>query len=387
MKVPAPIRIAVLLASAVVAAQIASAQGLQNAVVGQTKDPSGGVLPGVTITVTNVGTGVERVTSTDPVGNYVVPSLVAGTYSVKAELSGFRTEVRRDVVVRTDAPARVDFVLAVGQQAEVVEVVSDRAAQILRTEDASLGVVLGEAQIDALPIKNRNFMALTQIVPGATEALVGNQNTLGRAQPLNLSVHGQRQFDNNIRLDGVSIIAGFVNASTFIPSLESLKEVSVQTGQYSAAYGMYSGAQVDMVVKSGQNEFHGNVFGNLRHDALNAKGYFDQGDKPPFSHGQYGATLGGPIKKNRTFFFLGWEGNRLRREATGLASVATDRMRAGDFSELSTVIRDPYTRLPFPGNVIPADRRSPEAQRLLAYVPHANRAGLASNYVGTTTTQ
>jgi hypothetical protein len=387
MKVPASIRIAVLMVSAAMAAQNASAQGLQNAVVGQTKDPSGGVLPGVTVTVTNAGTGVERVTSTDPVGNYVVPALVAGTYTVKAELSGFRTEVRRDVVVRTDAPSRVDFVLSVGQQAEVVEVVADRAAQILRTEDASLGAVLGEAQIDALPIKNRNFMALAQIVPGASEALVGNQNTLGRAQPLNLSVHGQRHFDNNIRLDGVSIIAGFVNASTFIPSLESLKEVSVQTGQYSAAYGMYSGAQVDMVVKSGQNQLHGNVFGNLRHDTLNAKGFFDQGDRPPFSHGQYGATLGGPIKKNRTFFFVGWEGNRLRREATGQASAATDRMRSGDFSELSTVIRDPYTRLPFPGNVIPANRLSPEAQRLLAYVPHANRAGLASNYFGITSTQ
>jgi outer membrane receptor protein involved in Fe transport len=377
----------VLLVSAVAASHSAYAQGLQNAVVGQTKDPSGGVLPGVTMTVTNQGTGVERVTSTDPVGNYVVASLVAGTYMVKAELSGFKTEIRRDVIVRTDAPARVDFTLSVGQQAEVVEVTADAAAQILRTEDASLGVVIGEGQIDALPVKNRNFMALAQIVPGATEALVGNQNTLGRAQPLNLSVHGQRHFDNNIRLDGVSIIAGFVNASTFIPSLESLKEVSVQTGQYSAAYGMYSGAQVDMVVKSGQNAFHGNAFGNLRHDALNAKGYFDQGDKPPFSHGQYGATLGGPIKKNRTFFFVGWEGSRLRREATGQASVATDRMRAGDFSELSTVIRDPYTRLPFPGNVIPADRISPEAQRLLAYVPQANRAGLASNYFGTTSTE
>lgn len=364
-----------------------AAQGLQNAVLGQTKDASGGVLPGVTVTVTNVATGVARTATTDQVGNYVVPSLVAGTYTVKAELSGFKTEVTSNVAVRTDQPMRVDFALQVGQQTEVVEVTADAAAQILRTEDASLGVVLGEGQIDALPVKNRNFMALAQIVPGASEAQVGNQNTLGRAQPLNLSVHGQRHFDNNIRLDGVSIIAGFVNASTFVPSLESLKEVSVQTGQYSAAYGMYSGAQVDMVVKSGANQYRGNVFGNLRDESLNAKGYFDQGDKPPFSHGQYGATLGGPLVKNRTFFFVGWEGNRLRREATGQASVATDRMRAGDFSELSTAIRDPYTGTPFPGNVIPPNRLSPEAQRLLAYIPQANRAGLASNYFGTTSAE
>lgn len=365
----------------------AAAQGLQNAVVGDVKDSSGAALPGATVTVTNVGTQVERTTTTDSVGAYNVPSLVAGTYAVRVELAGFKTEVRNGVVVRTDAPTRVDFTLGVGQQTEVVEVTADAAAQILRTEDASLGVVIGEAQIDALPVKNRNFMALAQIVPGASEAQVGNQNQLGRAQPLNLSVHGQRHFDNNIRIDGVSIIAGFVNGSTFVPSLESLKEVSVQTGQYSAAYGMYSGAQVDMIVKSGTNEYHGNVFGNLRDASLNARGFFDQGDKPPFSHGQYGATVGGPILENRTFFFVGWEGTRLRRESTGQASVATDRMRGGDFSELSITIRDPYTGLPFPGNVIPASRLSPEAQRLLAYIPHANRPGLASNYFGTTTAE
>jgi hypothetical protein len=364
----------------------AAAQGLQNAVVGDVKDTSGGALPGVTVTVTNVGTGVERTTTTDAVGGYNVPSLVAGRYSVRAELGGFKTEVRNGVAVRTDAPTRVDFTLGVGQQSEVVEVTAEAAAKILRTEDASLGAVIGEEQIDALPVKNRNFMALAQIVPGASESQLGNQNSLGRAQPLNLSVHGQRHFDNNIRLDGVSIIAGFVNASTFIPSLESLKEVSVQTGQYSAAYGMYSGAQVDMVVKSGQNTVHGNVFGNLRNDALNARGYFDQGDKPPFSHAQYGATLGGPIVKNRTFFFVGWEGNRVRREVTGQGTVATDGMRGGDFSELSTAIRDPFTGQPFPGNVIPAGRIAPPAMALMAYIPHATRAGLAANYVGTTST-
>lgn len=386
MRVPPLLQIGVLLVwVGLASATMTQAQGLQNAVVGRISDSSGAVIPGVTVTVTNVATGVERVVQTDSAGNYVAPSLVAGNYSVRAELSGFRPEVRQSVIVRTDAATRVDFTLDIGGQEEVVEVIAEPAAAILRTEDASLGVVLGEGQIDALPIKNRNFMALAQIVPGASESQVGNQNTLGRAQPLNLSVHGQRHFDNNIRIDGVSIIAGFVNASTFVPSLESLKEVSVQTGQYSAAYGMYSGAQVDMVVKSGQNAFRGNVFGNLRDDTLNARGYFDQGTRSPFSHGQYGATLGGPIVRNRAFFFLGWEGNRLRSEATGQASVATDRMRAGDFSEVATPIRDPYTGIPFPGNVVPANRLSPEAQRLLAYIPNANRAGLVSNYFGTTT--
>ncbi|MBI2219748.1 MAG: hypothetical protein HYU53_00915 [Acidobacteria bacterium] len=139
-----------------------------------------------------------------------------------------------------------------------------------------------------------------------------------------------------------------------------------------------------MIVKSGQNEFHGNVFGNLRHDALNASDYFEQDEKSPFSHGQYGATLGGPIKRNRAFFFVGWEGNRLRRRATGQATVATDRMRNGDFSELAAPIRDPFTGARFSGNVIPANRLSPQAQLLLDFIPHADLGVLVSNYFGET---
>ncbi len=172
---------------------------------------------------------------------------------------------------------RVDFTLELGSLGETVQVEAPADTRLLRTEDPSLGAVLTESQIQGLPVKNRNFMALAQLVPGATESLDGNQNNLGRTQPLNLSVHGQRHFDNNIRLDGVSIIAGFANGSTFIPSLESLKEVSVQTGQYGAAYGMYSGAQVDMIVKSGQNTPHGSAFIYHRNDELNARRFFDQG--------------------------------------------------------------------------------------------------------------
>ncbi|HEY8551627.1 MAG TPA: TonB-dependent receptor [Vicinamibacterales bacterium] len=361
------------------------AQGVQTGFVGLVRDSSDAVLPGVTITATNRATGIARTVVTDETGTYNIVGLLPGSYDVAAELSGFKTSVRNEVPLESGNTVRVDFVMEVGAIGETVEVTARADTRLLRTEDASLGAVLNERQVQGLPVKDRNFMALAQLVPGATEALVGNQNTLGRTQPLNLSVLGQRMFDNNIRLDGISIINGFSNGSTFIPSLESLKEVTVQTGQYGAAYGMFSGAQVDMIVKSGQNDLRGSAFIYHRNDDLQAKGYFDVGDTPPFTQNQFGATLGGPIFRNRTFFFVGYEGTRADRETTGQLTVATDAMRAGDFSALGTVIRDPYTGQPFPGNIIPADRIAPQARALMEYIPRANRDTLANNYVSTST--
>jgi outer membrane receptor protein involved in Fe transport len=372
---------------AVVLLPLASAaQSLQTSIVGQVRDASGAIMPGVTITVTNRETGVGKTTVTDAEGAYSVTSLIAGSYDVRAELSGFRPAVRQEVPVISGNAVRADFELGVGEVGETVEVVADATSRILRTEDPTLGLTLGESQVQGLPVKNRNFLALAQMVPGATESLTGNQNTLGRSQPLNLSVHGQRHFDNNIRLDGASIIAGFVNSSTFVPSLEVLKEVSVQTGQYSAAYGMFSGAQVDMIVKSGQNRPHGSGYYYYRDESLNARRFFDVSDPPPFDYGQFGATVGGPIVSNRTFFFFGYEGTRSDRETTGQATTAPAAFRQGDFSALSTPVRDPFTGQPFSGNIIPSNRLAPQAQALLEYVPLPNRDGLSNNYVNTSVT-
>src|SRR5690606_36442460 len=146
-------------------------------IVGLVRDSSGAVIPGVSVTVTNRETGVARTVVTDAAGNYVVTSLVAGTYDVSAELSGFATAVRQNVPVQTDVSVRVDFTLQVGGLGETVEVQAPVDLRILRTEDASLGAVMTESQVQGLPVKNRNFMARAQLVPGATEALEGNQNS------------------------------------------------------------------------------------------------------------------------------------------------------------------------------------------------------------------
>jgi hypothetical protein len=190
------------------------------------------------------------------------------------------------------------------------------------------------------------------------------------------------------------MIAGFVNGSTFVPSLEALQEISVQTGQYSAAYGMFSGAQVDMIVKSGTNQLHGSFYEYLRNNDLDARQFFDQGAPPPFHYNQYGATMGGPVLipklyngRNKSFFFFAYEGDRTDQSTTEEATDATPAMRTGDFSQLSpkTTIKDPYTGQAFPGNVIPTSRVAPQAVALMRYIPLPSVSGLSLNYINEAT--
>ena len=368
------------------------AQGLQNAITGQVTDTSGAALPNTTVTVTNIKTNVSTVIHTDDTGRYTAPALVVGEYSARAEAPGMQASLHRGIIVQADRAVRVDFTLNVGQISESVEVKSNASDVILRTEDTATGLVISQQQVNNLPLKGRDFLSLAQIAPGANEAQPGNQNSLNRTQSLNLSVNGQRMFDNNYRLDGVSMISGFVNGSTFVPSLEALQEVSVQTGQYSAAMGTFSGAQVDMVVKSGTNDLHGSVYDFLRNNDLNARQFFDQGAPPAFRFNQFGATLGGPIwipkvydGRNKTFFFFAYEGDRTRQLSTGQGTAASAAMRAGDFSALlpKTAIRDPYTKIPFANNIIPADRIAPQALKLLPFIPLPNQPGQTLNFINT----
>ncbi len=371
--------------------QILWSQALQTAITGEVHDQSGAAVPGAKITVTNTATNVSRVVECDAQGNYVVPSLVVGTYTVKAESATFKTVTQNGIIVQANKSTRVDFSLVVGSVEQSVEVTATGAAPITRTEDAALGSVISETQVQKLPVPQRDFVALAQLVPGANGALNGNQNDLGRTQALNLSVNGQRQFDNNYRLDGVSFIDAFVNGSSFVPALDVISEVSVLSGQYSAAYGEYSGAQVNMITKSGGNKIHGTAFEFLKNDALNARSYFDI-NKPPLRYNQFGATIGGPIVipklyngHDRTFFFFGYQGDRLRTRTTLQGAVATEQMRNGDFSQLlpQVVIKNPFTGVPFPNNVIPSDMLSPQAQKLMQYIPLPNSPGTGVNFVNT----
>ena len=367
-------------------------QGLQNSITGEVRDPSGAVVVNASVTAKNVATNVSTPVHTNEVGGYTVLGLVVGEYNVTAEAPGMQAVVRRGVIVQANRAVRVDFALPVGQVSQSVDVTSSASDVIIRTEDSATGLVISQQQVDNLPIEGRDFVSMVQIAPGANEAQPGNQNSLGRTQSMNLSVNGQRMFDNNYLLDGVSMIAGFVNGSTFVPSLEALQEISVQTGQYSAAYGTYSGAQVDMIVKSGTNQLHGSLYDFLRNNDLNARQFFDQGAPPAFRFNQFGATMGGPVLlpklyngRNRTFFFFSYEGDRTRQLTTGQGTDASSAMRGGDFSVLlpKTVIKDPYGGQPFPGNVIPSTRIAPQAVALMQYTPLPNLPGQSLNFINT----
>jgi hypothetical protein len=199
------------------------AQGLQNSITGEVRDVSGGVVVKAAVTATNVATNVSTTVRTDDSGGYTVLGLVVGEYSVKAEAPGMQVVTRRGVIVQANKNTRADFTLAVGQVSQSVDVTSSASDVIVRTEDAATGLVISQQQVDNLPLKGRDFLSMAQMAPGANEAQPGNQNSLGRTQSMNLSANGQRMFDNNYRLDGVSIISGFVNGSTFAPSLEALQ--------------------------------------------------------------------------------------------------------------------------------------------------------------------
>jgi Carboxypeptidase regulatory-like domain len=367
-------------------------QGLQNSITGEVRDTTGAVVVNASVTVTNVATNVSSTVATNGTGAYTVLGLVVGEYAVKAEAPGMQPVIHRNVVVQANQTVRVDFALSPGQVSESVTVNSSASDVLQRTEDAATGLVVSQKQVDNLPIEGRDFISLAQITPGANEAMPGNQNSLGRTQSMNLSVNGQRMFNNNYLLDGVSMIAGFVNGSTFVPSLEALQEISVQTGQYSAAYGDYSGAQVDMIVKSGTNQLHGSFYEYLRNNDLDARQFFDQSAPPAFRYNQFGATVGGPVVipklyngRNKTFFFFAYEGDRTRQLTTQEATDASAAERGGDFSQLlpGKVIKDPYTGQPFPGNVIPASRIAPQALALMQYIPLPNTAGQSLNFINT----
>jgi hypothetical protein len=280
-------------------------------VQGTVRDESGGVLPGVTITATNVETGLFRTVLTSDAGGYVIPALPPGTYRISAELSGFAKATRQGVVLVLGQLATSDFGLKIAGGHEEVTITAEGA--VVDPSHTSVSTVVGQRQIESLPINGRNFIGFSVITPGVTTDRTPQQ---GASATSGLSFAGQRARSNNIMVDGLDnndLVVGSVRA-TF--SQEAVREFQVLTNSYSAEFGKASGGIVNIVTKSGTNEFHGNVFFYHRDKTLNAKDHFERFDvfgtpinraKSPFRQNQWGATLGGPVRRDRTFFFLSAE--------------------------------------------------------------------------------
>ena len=256
-------RILVLLLAAVsaVSAQTASTQ-----ILGLVTDATGAIVPGATVTAKRTETGDIRTTASNQTGNYIFPLVDSGTYEVSCAAPGFKTEIRRNIPLELNQKGRVDFQLQVGQQAETIEVTG--AAPLLKTEDATLGSVVDNKRIIELPLNGRNFAQAATLMPGvvygsARMGVDGNQTIGTRAMPgqiVGISANGQRDANQNITLDGVSATDGFKSSMLFVPSIEAMEEFKIQSAVYSAEYGMNSGAQANVSIKSGTNRYHGAAF-------------------------------------------------------------------------------------------------------------------------------
>src|SRR6185295_14713633 len=361
-----------------------SAQVTTADIVGRVTDATGAVLPGVTITVENVGTHDVRSLPSNETGDYVFNLLPIGTYTIKVELQGFTSQSTRATLSAGDR-FRFDAKLTVGQVSENVTVVGE--SPLLQTETATLSALVTEKAVQDLPVNGRNFVRLVQLVPGATEgvpnSLASGTRPDDRRQTSAISINGALDNQNNQLLDGIDNNERFIGTMVVKPSIDAIAEVKVQTNMYTAEVGRTVGGVVNIITKSGSNDLHGSAFEFNRNDRFDSRNFFaTTGPKPKLDQNQFGGSAGGPVKKNKTFFFADYERFRQLQGVTFVSTVPTAKMRAGDFSELSTPIYDPTTatRSAFAGNVIPANRLDAIALKYMALYPLPNGSGLANNF-------
>ena len=312
-----------------VSATILLAQSTGGRVLGRVSDPSGAVLAGVKVTLTNEATGVSQQSTANDSGDYVFPQVAVGSYSVEFDQAGFKKNVRHGVNVDLNQIVTLNTVMQVGERKETVEVTSE--APLVDTTSTQLGAVMDSQQVANLPLNARDTYQLLQLQPGV-QGVGGSDLFYGSNQAGAVSVNGGRGRSNNFNVNGGDGNDLFVNAPAIQPTPDSIEEFRVLSNTFDAEYGRNSGAVINVVTKSGTNKWHGSVYEFLRNQGLNAKGYLDL-RRPDDKQNQFGGTFGGPIKKDRTFFFTSYEG---RRVVHGISSdpvvVPTAAERAGDFS-------------------------------------------------------
>src|SRR5256885_10055967 len=377
----------------------ADAQSTGGRIRGTVVDPSGGAVVGAKVVLLNEANGTQRDTQASATGEYIFLEIPVGAYQIQVDHPGFKKYLRKGIVVNLNEVVNLDIPLVVGGSTETVEV--SGAAPLVDTTSTQLGAVVGSRAVSELPLAQRDTYQLLQLQPGVQSQL-GVDNLYGSDRAGVVSVNGGRGRDNNFTVNGGDGNDQFANLPAIQPSPDSIAEFRVLTNTFDAEYGRNSGAVINVVTKSGENEFHGNFYEFFRNQNLNAKGFFDT-TKLDYLQNQFGSTFGGPIKKNKTFFFLTFEGDRIRKgTSSDTVTVPTAAERMGNFSAGSPfaggVTTDffaqtlnsrcglsipmpstqpngtvPYSTI-FPGNVIPQQCMDQTALDLLQqYVPSANR--------------
>jgi hypothetical protein len=380
---------------------LVSGQTITGSITGTVTDPTGAVVTNAQVTATNTATGVASTTTSNDAGVYRILFLPAGSYNVSVEGPGFKKSTLGPFPIEVNQIARVDVKLELGDTTQVVEVTG--VAPILQTESTATGDTITSNKLSSLPLNGRNFASLTLLIPGAISTNPGAMNTSGRFQGSGSrpQVNGNREQTNNFLLDGVDVNDSIDNRIGYNPNVDALEEVRVLTGNGGGEFGNVGGASVIMTLKSGTNEFHGNLFEFFRNDKLDANGFFRNrtpatATRTAFRRNIFGGTLGGPIAKNKLFFFMDYEGTEQRASGPASASVAPAAWRTGNLSQFLTqnqVVRDPLTGQPFPGNIIPQSRIvNPVANKLfsdpnlypLPNQPGTGPLGIVNNYAAST---
>jgi Carboxypeptidase regulatory-like domain len=360
-----------------------SAQTATGQITGTVRDSSGAVMSDVKVAVTNQQTGLTRQTKTGANGDYVVPLLPVGVYVVTGEKSGFKVALHSDVALTVDQIQRVDIVLDAGAVTETVEVQAN--AQVLDTGSASVGHTVTEKQVTDLPLNGRNFLQLLFLGAGAVETS-GEQGGMRQGVGNAISIMGARPTSNNFMIDGTANIDTSIGTPAAVLSVDAIEEFKEQTTTYSAEYG-FSSNQINLVSKTGTNNFHGTGFGFFRNDGWDARNFFDDktSEAPKLDQKQYGFVVGGPVMlpgyngRNKTFFLVNYEGTRIDRGATNFYTVPTQQELTGRFD---TTIVDPLTGQPFPNNTIPQSRFSRLAQLAIRdnWFPAPNSTAAQGNF-------
>jgi hypothetical protein len=362
---------------------IAAAQAATGTLLGNVRDESGAAVPGATITLTEVQTSIGRTAVSNETGYYTFTNLSPGVYRVEGELQGFKKFIREGVEVRVNTTIRVDVPLTVGALTESVNVVGE--TPLLQTDRTDTGRIIEAEQIVQMPLGfNRNFQGMLITVPGAGRPFRPHSEFFNSQDSLSTNVNGQSRLANNVQLEGIDNNHKTGLLTVLIPSAEALETVAVTTSNYDAEFGRAGGAVTNVTLKSGTNEYKGSAFAFGNTEATVARNAFSTLSEPPdTTYLQGGFVLGGPIVRNKLFFFGDYmrtvdDSGRITR-----ATLPEAQFRTGNFSSAPTTIYDPATgnpdgtgRIPFPGNIIPADRISPIARSLLDVVPMPNIAGV-----------
>ena len=336
-------------------------------IYGNVTDPSGAAIAGAKVTVTNTATDQSRDTTSAPDGNYVVPDLRVGAYRLSVTAAGFKTFVQDGIQVQVDENRRVPVQMAVGGVTETVTVSADLAQ--VETRTSALRQVVDSARIVELPLNGRNPLQLSYMVAGSS----GSADPAGgQSENTSVSIDGMRPNSNNYSLDGADNQDPFFNTPSVFPNPDALEEFSLQTSNYSAELGRNAGAVMNAVTRSGSNGLHGTLFEFLRNQDMDARNFFAN-SVSPFKRNQFGATVGGPIRKDKTFFFGSYQGTRVKSEpGTQTPIVLTAAQRTGNFTGSKT-INDPLTKAPFANNTIPTSRLSQASLNFMeAFVPLPN---------------